>query len=144
MRSYTIASHMAKMRFVIDHHGCWIWTGATTSHGYGHLYVAAKHWSAPRLAYTLFVGQIPPRMEIDHLCRNRLCVNPAHLEPVTTRTNLVRGSGWSGRNAQKTHCKHGHPFDEHNTRIRHRGHRRHRYCRECNRLAQQALRKRHA
>jgi hypothetical protein len=89
---------------------CWIWIGARHEQGYGH-YLRGK---AHRFAYEHFVGPIPAGLEIDHLCRIPPCVNPAHLEAVTPRENQLRGYGWSGRNARKTHCPQGHPYVEGN------------------------------
>jgi hypothetical protein len=83
---------------------------------------------AHRLAYELFVGPIPEGQTIDHLCRNRPCVNPGHLEVVDMRTNLLRGSSPTAQNARKTHCKHGHEFTPENTALK-QG--RYRICRTC-------------
>lgn len=99
--------------------GCWIWTGAIGNKGYGHITVRRPGFrstlDAHRLAYEFVVGEIPPGLQLDHLCRVRRCVNPAHLDPVTRKENILRGVGPTAVNARKTHCKRGHPFDEENT-----------------------------
>lgn len=70
--------------------GCWSWTGAMNSKGYGCVAVSKKTYLTHRVAYTALVGPIPDGMTIDHLCRNKQCVNPAHLEPVTIAENIAR------------------------------------------------------
>lgn len=104
---------------------CWPWTGVIGRDGYGKF----RGTSAQREVYQALVGLIPDGLELDHLCRNRSCVNPAHLEPVTHRENGARSPLWGGTiNSAKTHCKRGHPFDAANTyRVRGR-----RSCRACN------------
>ena len=72
---------------------------------------------AHRFSYELHVGPIPTGLTLDHLCRNTLCVNPAHLEPVTMRENILRGYSPSANGARATHCPHGHPYNERNTGI---------------------------
>lgn len=106
---------------------CWVWTGALTHKGYGvfHDY-GNRTIQSHCFAYEHFVGSIPGDLEIDHLCRNRACVNPAHLEPVTHRTNILRGT------ALITHCPQGHAYDEANTRFDLQGHR---LCRTCRNTA---------
>lgn len=89
--------------------GCWVWQAARRKDGYGSVGMGGgKTALAHRLAYLMLVGQIPYDLEIDHLCRNRSCVNPAHLEAVSKRTNILRGEGGAAQNARKTHCKNGH------------------------------------
>lgn len=96
---------------------CWEWQGYR-SHGYGHIYspTHGRILKAHRVAYELFVGPIPAGLHIDHLCRNRACVRPDHLEPVTAKENLLRGIGLTARNAAVTHCPKGHEYTELNTR----------------------------
>lgn len=74
-----------------DANGCWVWTGSLLADGYGNLRDGAKVKRAHRVSYETFVGPIPGGLEIDHLCRNRSCINPDHLEPVTRAENQRRG-----------------------------------------------------
>lgn len=70
---------------------CWIWTGAVQGKGYGSVGHQKRIWSSHKLAYTLLVGPVPEGLTLDHLCRNKLCCNPAHLEAVTNLENIRRG-----------------------------------------------------
>jgi hypothetical protein len=109
---------------------CWLWRGSKSNLGYGHIQIggaAGRLVSVHRLAYEWLVGPIPEGLELDHLCRIRNCVNPAHLEPVTRGENIRRSSLQEAAKAA-TRCVAGHPFDEVNTLIRPNGTRR---CREC-------------
>jgi hypothetical protein len=76
--------------------GCWPWHGATLPNGYGEIWdpVARKNRMAHRRVYELLVGPIAAGLQIDHLCRNKACVNPAHMEQVTSRENTVRHYRW--------------------------------------------------
>jgi HNH endonuclease len=105
---------------------CWLWNGAMHNNGYGRVGQMYAH----RYAYRLLVGDIPSGREIDHLCGNRRCVNPAHLEPVSHHENLLRGNSFSGVESRKTHCPAGHPYDLLNTYISKAGSR---HCRTCHR-----------
>lgn len=103
--------------------GCWEWTGAKNAGGYG----VCRGQQAHRASYELLVGPIPAGLQLDHLCRNRACVNPDHLEPVTRKVNILRGEGVAAKNARKTHCLNGHELTGHNL-IQHKGGRE---CRAC-------------
>ena len=86
---------------------CCLWTG-TKLKGYGQFCYKGKNVLAHRFSYSVFIADIPKDKILDHLCRKRACVNPFHLEPVTFRVNILRGSGFCALNARKTHCPNGH------------------------------------
>lgn len=94
---------------------CWEWQGLLRPDGYGSLTVAKCTKVAHRYAYELLVGPIPKGKTLDHLCRNRKCVNPDHLEVVTRGENVLRGYGPTAMNARKTHCPKGHEYTPENT-----------------------------
>lgn len=97
---------------------CWQWTASTTAGGYGQIRTggaAGPMRYAHRVAYEFTVGPIPDGLQIDHLCRNRSCVNPGHLEPVDNRENSLRGQSFAALNARKTHCPKGHEYSQENT-----------------------------
>lgn len=114
--------------------GCWVWEGSTNGVGYGQLYHQGKRQYVHRIAYRLLKGPIPEGLVIDHLCRNTLCWNPAHLEAVTHQVNTQRGV-----TGTKTHCRNGHAFDATNTYITPAGHR---SCRACRAKRERARRRR--
>lgn len=111
--------------------GCWVWTGAKVRDGYGVICEGGNHGRnlrAHRVAYELLVGQIPSGLVIDHLCRNRACVNPAHLEPVTVRENILRGRSVMAERAKQEVCSRGHMLSGDNLFSPSSGQR---GCREC-------------
>lgn len=116
---------------------CWPWLASRMSVGYGQFFDGQRLVGAHRFAYEDRVGPIPVGMEIDHQCHSadekcrggigcphRLCVNPAHLEPVTHRLNQARGRTLAAANLSKTHCPKGHPYDARNKEGT-------RFCRQC-------------
>lgn len=118
-------------KITVESPGCWIWTASTNPQGYGVFRLGGKAVGAHRAAWALLVGSIPPGLEVDHLCRVRNCVNPDHMELVTQKVNMARGSVYvlmAARFAAITECKHGHPFTPENTGT-HTGGRR--YCKTC-------------
>jgi hypothetical protein len=105
-----------------DENGCWVWQLALDRHGYGRVRRSGRSIGAHRWLYEQLVGLVPNGLELDHLCRNKRCVNPAHLEPVTHRENMRRSDGFGGAET----CGKGH-----RAFVRSRSGKR--YCVECNR-----------
>jgi len=115
--------------------GCWGHTLKPNRKGYVYMDLrgSRKHWLAHRVMYEWIVGPIPKGLVIDHLCRNRGCLNPSHMQPVTIGENVLRGHGASAENSRKTNCLRGHPYDAQNTYVDRAGKR---HCRTCNRERQ--------
>jgi len=113
---------------VVYDHGCWTFTGHTKN-GYGRICIGGSRIaSTHRVVYEALVGRIPVGMEIDHLCRNRACCNPLHLEPVSHRENALRGAR-SQTDHSITHCPRGHEYTPENVRLKNGW----RVCRQCGR-----------
>lgn len=107
--------------------GCWEWTAARDADGYGRVGDYGKNRYAHRVMYEREAGPVPEGLELDHLCRNRACVRPDHLEAVTRRENCLRSPIIGRAAVEKDACPNGHPYDEANT---HTG-RGFRTCRAC-------------
>jgi HNH endonuclease len=122
-------------RVTVTPAGCWEFDGSRLAGGYGRAGWNGRLWLTHRLVYTLMVGEIPTGLELDHLCKNKPCCNPAHLEPVSRSENVRRGPAWhhlAAREVAKTHCPEGHPYDLLNTYWTRRCGRQ---CKQCKRAA---------
>ena len=123
--------------------GCWEWNRALSTGGYGQCKWGGIVRRSHRLAYEVWRGPLTPGLQLDHLCRNRKCINPYHLEEVTAKVNNLRGVGPSARNAKKTHCPSGHAYSGENlvTYTRRNGNK-WRVCRVCKRSSSLAYMRR--
>jgi hypothetical protein len=131
---YTLRERFESKVEFIPGHPCWIWIGSRQASGYGSIMVEpGRATRAHRLSWILFRGDIPPDFEIDHLCANPPCVNPAHLEPVPQMVNWMRSNSTTRRYLTATTCGHGHELTEANTYLHPRPGRRSpaRHCRAC-------------
>ncbi len=106
---------------------CIPWAGYITTRGYGGLTINGKTTLAHRAVYENVIGPIPPGLVIDHLCRNRSCVNPEHMEPATNKENVLRGAGITADNARKVACVRDHKYTDGSYRMYRGG----RICRAC-------------
>lgn len=123
-----LAARFWKGASVNDATGCWEWNALCNSDGYGKYYLG-RYRGAHRVSFESLVGLIPDGLQLDHLCRVRRCVNPTHLEPVTSRENILRSNGVAALHAIKTHCINGHELTPENIRPNRGG----RDCLICNR-----------
>lgn len=115
--------------------GCWAWLGTIERGGYGMFRLSGVSVRAHRYAYELLIADIPDGLVIDHLCRNRACVNPWHMDPVTNEVNVMRGRSFAVQNAEATHCPEGHAYAGENLTVTARGWRQ---CRSCRNAASRA------
>jgi hypothetical protein len=127
----TLASRLIDKSCPEPNSGCWLWTGASQESGYGKMWNGSRSEQAHRIAYRVWVGEIPEGQEIDHKCRTPACVNPAHLRAVTHQQNMAVSDAVMGVNSRKTHCIRGHELAGENLRLYPDGSRQ---CRECLRL----------
>lgn len=122
--------------YEVNASGCWIWKGKPSAQGYGRFSFNGTTELAHRVSLTLHQGRIGDGLHVDHLCRVRMCVNPEHLEAVTSAVNVLRGQNWCADQSRKTHCLNGHELTGDNLYMRPATGRPGRECRECRRMRQ--------
>lgn len=132
-RAVTPATERFSSKYTVDKSGCWCWSAAKTSDGYGQFWGNDSYVYAHRFSYEMHRGNIPSGLVIDHLCRNPSCVNPEHLECVTMKENTRRGILFEVKRMKakkQTHCKRGHALFGENLIVGLRGNR---TCKKCQR-----------
>ena len=120
--------YLDKVKFNRGDDGCWEWVASLNACGYGIFGHNGRTWLAHKLMWHWLDGTVGKGLELDHICRNRACVRPSHLRPVTHRENMNMGPHY---NAIKTHCKRGHPYAGENLILKVGG----RACRACRKMA---------
>lgn len=136
-RGMSIEDRLATRIVINPQSGCWEWSLHKDKDGYGNVSVNGKTRRAHVVSYETFRKQIPSGLVVDHLCRNRGCINPEHLEPITNRVNVIdRAIGIIAENAKKTHCKYGHDTLVLDPKINKRR------CKTCQRIRWEAVNKR--
>lgn len=127
-----------RSRVEVSANGCWIWQGVKTQQGYGLTSWKSKQTTAHRAAWLAFHGPIDGKLDVDHICRQRACLNPDHLRLLTHRENVLAGNGPPALCARKTHCKRGHELTPGNIDARRLARYGQRLCRQCNLESQRA------
>ena len=137
MKQMNFMERLAQFAATRTREECWVWPGSLATGGYGLTPIRGadgkkRTIGVHRLAYEAVIGPIPDGLQIDHLCRNRACFNPYHLEAVSGHENWRRGESPSALHSRKTHCSNGHAFDEANTWVSAKRHQR--VCKTCTRI----------
>lgn len=127
MRASTLDRFVKKVSF----DGCWNWKASKDNDGYGNFWFKSKIYLAHRASYEMFVGSIQDGMTLDHICRNRSCVNPNHLRQMSLKENILCGDGVCAKKLKQTHCVRGHELSGYNLMNRVRNGNVNRSCRIC-------------